>query len=398
MKHILDILQNDLRLVVRDRKVFVFTLVMPIAFTLLLGYAFGGFGGGVSDSRLPVAYLDADRSRLSAALRALLAASPVIRLVEYAPSLQPELEAQVDRGELAAVVLVPRGYAHDLLHGKAARFELVVDAASASGVAVKSAALTAANRLDSAVHTALILEGLAGELAPFDYALEQALQAWQPPPIQVQEIVSQVAEVRANQDNPLAHTSPGMMLQFSIAGLVASAQIIVNERKSRCLRRLFTTRARRTHILLGHYLAILTIACAQFFLLISFGQFILGVNYSRQPPATLLVAFSAALCVAALGLLIGALAKSDEQAVVFALIPMFVFAGLGGAWVPLEVTGETFQAIGHLSPIAWGMDGFKSILLRGQGLEAVWLPATMLAGYTLLFFSLAAWRFQVSQE
>ena len=92
------------------------------------------------------------------------------------------------------------------------------------------------------------------------------------------------------------------------------------------------------------------------------------------PAATFLVAFCAALCIAALGLLIGILARSEEQAVTFSLIPMFVFAGLGGAWVPLEVTGETFAKIGHVSPVAWAMDGFKNVIIRGFGLESVLVP------------------------
>ena len=82
----------------------------------------------------------------------------------------------------------------------------------------------------------------------------------------------------------------------------------------------------------------------------------------------------------------------------FGFVPMFILAGLGGSMVPLEVTGPTFQAIGHLSPVAWAMDGFKNIVTRGLGLASVLLPAAMLLGYALLFFTLAAWRFQFSQE
>ncbi len=79
------------------------------------------------------------------------------------------------------------------------------------------------------------------------------------------------------------------------------------------------------------------------------------VDYLRVPAATLLVAFSAALCISALGLLIGILARTEEQATIFSLIPMFVFAGLGGAWVPLEVTGQCSRplAIFRQLPGAW---------------------------------------------
>jgi len=189
-----------------------------------------------------------------------------------------------------------------------------------------------------------------------------------------------------------------MMLQFAIAGLLAAAQIIVTERKSRTLQRLLTTNTRKIHVVLGHYLAIFLLIFTQFTILITFGQFVLKVDYLRLPSATMLVAFCAALCISALGLLIGIVAKTEEQAISFSLIPMFVFAGLGGAWVPLEFTGETFQAIGHLSPIAWGMDGFENICARGLGFESVLIPSAALAGYAVLFFTLAVWRLSASEE
>lgn len=129
-----------------------------------------------------------------------------------------------------------------------------------------------------------------------------------------------------------------------------------------------------------------------------FGQFFLKIDYLRVPEATLLVAFCAALCIAAMGLLIGVLARSEEQAISFSLIPMFVLSGLGGAWVPLELTGETFRAIGHISPVAWAMDGFKNITIRGFGFDSVLFPAAALAGYAVLFFALAVWRLSVAEE
>ena len=175
----------------------------------------------------------------------------------------------------------------------------------------------------------------------------------------------------------MAQSSPAMMIQFAIAGLLTAATVIVNERKTRSLQRLLTTSTTRLQILLGHYLAIFTLIFVQFLLLMLFGQF-LHVDYMRVPLATLLVAVLTAVCIAALGLLIGVLAKSDEQAIVFSLIPMFVLSGLGGAWVPLEYTGAAFQAIGHVSPVAWAMDGFKNIIARGLGFNSVLLPSAAL--------------------
>ena len=185
-----------------------------------------------------------------------------------------------------------------------------------------------------------------------------------------------------------------MMAQFAIAGLMGAATIIVLERKSRALARLLTTGVSQVEILLGHYLAMFVMIFVQFSLLTLFGQLFLQLNYYQQPLATLSMIIATALFAASLGLLIGTVAKTDNQVVVFSLIPMFVLAGLGGAWVPLEFTPETVQLIGHLSPVAWIMDGFKDILIRGAGLSEVLLSVAVLLGFTVVCLSLAIWRFR----
>ncbi len=81
MIRIFDITLKDMLQMARDRKIFMFLLVMPIVFTLLFGYAFGGFGGGESDPRIPVGYLAADESWLADELHSLLEGSDVIRLL-----------------------------------------------------------------------------------------------------------------------------------------------------------------------------------------------------------------------------------------------------------------------------------------------------------------------------
>jgi ABC-2 type transport system permease protein len=396
MRPILDIAGKDLLQLLRDRKTFLFLLIMPILFTFLIGYATGGFSKA-SDPRLPVGYIDEDDTWLSRDLRAQLTKSEIVRLQEFRTQEQSDMETRVADEKLAAAIIVPQGYSHLLLDGKPAKLILIGDTSMPAGRSVESEALTIAIRLESAVRTAVIMERLAGDQYPFDYTFEQALSRWEKPPIQVSETTSSAIQATGG-NRALANTSPGIMLQFAIAGLLTSASIIVSERKNRSLQRLLTTATQRVHILLGHYLAIFIMVFCQFIVLLVFGQVLLKVNYMASPLAVLLVAITAALCIAALGLLIGTVARTEEQAIIISLVPMFILAGLGGAWVPLEVTGPTFAAIGHLSPVAWAMDGFKNVTVRGLGVEGVILPAAALLGYAFVFFAIAAWRFQVSQE
>ena len=399
MIRIFDFALKDLTQFLRDFKTFMFLLLMPILFTFLFGYAFGGFSdGGQSDSRLPVGFLNEDDRWISDTFRNLLADSELIRIVEDDSLSASDLDLRVAEGDLAAAVIIPSGYSKAILADKNAQLIVIADTSTSAWTTIEAELLKLASRLDGAVRTATIMEELNGERLPFKYGFDQTLDAWEDPPIAVVETTSSAVTDADDGVEALAHTAPGMMLQFAIAGLLTCATVIVDERKSRTMQRILTTNTRRIQILLGHYLAIFLLIFIQFTVLIAFGQIILKINYLRVPEATLLVAFSAALCIAALGLLIGILARTEEQAVTFSLIPMFVLSGLGGAWVPLEVTGETFAKIGHISPVAWAMDGFKNVIIRGFGLESVLIPCAALASYAVVFFALAVWRLSAAEE
>lgn len=391
MQRILDIAKKDLTQLLRNRLTFLFTLVMPAIFTLLFGIAFGGLSGG-GDVRLPLGFLDEDGSRESRQLAQMLADSQVVRLVESPLQSAAYLQTQVDHDDLAAAVIVPPEFGHGMREGRPERITLIADTGTTAGIGIESEVLTALVHLDNALRISAALEDAAG--APFDYTYRQTLEAWHDPPVKIVERIEVNASGAATpRQSSMSHSSPGMMMQFAIAGLLVSAQVMVNERKTRCLERMLTTPTRRSHILLGHFLAIFTLTVGQFALLIAYGQVFFKVQYLWSPVAVLITALTAAACIAGLGVLIGTLARSEEQAIVLSLVPMFVLVGLGGGWVPLEVVGPGFKLVGHLSPVAWAMDGFQNVIIRGLGVASVLAPAAALLGYAAIFLATAAWLF-----
>lgn len=396
MNRILTIVQKDLLELVRDWQIFLFLLAMPVLFTLMFGLAFGGAFQSDVDPRLPVALLNQSNSPLSLELEKMLSASEVIHTTTDPAASLSDLEKQVSDHDVAGLVIIPTGYGTQPQEGTLPPLEIVTSPDSSAGATVQGEVMASAARLSNAVATAKIVASTAGSIS-FDLAFADSLAAWQTPPIQV-NVTSHVVEKKSGSVMSMSHSSPAMMLQFAMAGLLTSAQVMVAERKSRSLQRMLTTATSRVQILLGHFLATYILILAEFVLLIVFGQLILKVDYLRVPAGTLVVALASVLCISALGTLIGVLAKSDEQAVIFALLPMFILSALGGAWTPLELTSPGFQAVGHFSPVAWAMDGFKNIAARGLGFQSVLLPSAALLGYALLFFALAAWRFYSMQE
>jgi ABC-type multidrug transport system permease subunit len=404
---VIDLALKDLLQITRDWRAALFIVIMPIGFTVMFGFAFGGFGNGEpADSRLPVGLLDQDQGSLSPYLQSLLENSKVVK-VELIDATIDESGEMVADNELAAVLIIPPGYSQDFLDGDAGQVKVITDPGTNAGMTVRGEVQAAAVRLNSAVRTAIISSELfdreSGFASPseqqeyFDNALEATISAWEDPPVGVTSSSSTSItddQEEAASDNAFSQSSPGMMAQFSIAGLMGASAILVIERKNRTMRRLLTTAMTRVEILFGHYLAMFVMIFVQLMILIIFGQLLLRLNYLDHPAATLLMAVATALFAASLGLLIGALAKSEEQVIVFAMIPMFVLSGLGGAWVPMELTPEGFQQIARFTPLAFVMDGFQDIIIRGLGLEAVVLNIVILLAYSLVFFAIGAWRFR----
>jgi ABC-2 type transport system permease protein len=403
---VIDLAIKDLKQIVRDWRAAVFLIAMPIAFTLLFGFAFGGFGSSeAEDPRLPVGFIDNDTSPVSHHLLEILSDSKVISLIADGGD-QAELQRMVDEGELAAAVIVPSQYGERLLADSHLPIHIVADTGDLSGSTavggVQAAALRMANAVDAAqISTQVYQEQLGFDSTHqrqqyIDEAMANAIAAWDSTPIKLETAQSRTITEDEIESGSIAfaQSSPGMMAQFAIAGLMGASSILVIERKSGSMRRLLTTNLTKVEILLGHYIAMFIMIFAQLFILILFGQLLLRLNYAGSPLATLVMIASSALFAASLGLLIGALAKTEEQVIVFALIPMFLLAGLGGAWVPLEIMPEGVRQIAALTPVAWIMGGFQNIILRGLGLESVLLAAGVLVAYSLMLVGFAVWRFR----
>lgn len=387
---------KDLSQILRDKMSILFLVLMPVVFTVIMSIA---FQPSSAEEVLKLGWANADpNGALSTHLRTLLEAAGGVELVELDPAQFDTASERVRRGEWAGAVRVPADFSQLAFSGSQPSLEVLADSASASGQAAAQITRTAFVRVMSAAQAALQTGGDGDSRAALLQRLQRAVDGWRDPALSVSvEKAAPPADSQSLADHPYAQSSPGMIVQFTLFGLVSSAMIVVLERRGGTLQRLMTTSMPRSAVLAGHFLAMFITILAQEILLVVFGQLALGLNYFSQPLAVGLILVALALWVASLGLLIGAAVKGQEQVILWAMVAMFVFSALGGAWFPLEGAGPAFAALGRVLPSAWAMNGFQNILLRGLGAQAALLPAAVLGGYALLFFSLAAWRFLRSE-
>ena len=405
---ILDLALKDLSQIFRDKRSLLFLVAMPLAFTFFMGFAYqsGKDNEANIDTRTPLGWVNNDPDGfVSQQLFEMLSESDSIKVIELMPDAVDE---SIRKGEVAGALIVPAGYSEQLSAGNEAspqgdrQLKLIADTNSAQGQSIYQLVRTPVTQLMSALEIASLSADMVGnpnDASELNESFASASQAWSN--ADSASLVKVELAISENDfqgdwygDNPYNQASPGILVMFAIMGLVSTGQILVLERKSRTLQRMMSTSMRSWEIIAGHTLAMFGLVFFQIALLVVFGQLVLSVDYLNNPIGTLLISAALSLWVAAMGMVIGTIAKEDSQVILFALMAMFIFSALGGTWFPLEVSRGGFAAIGKAMPSYWAMNGYQNILMRGLGLESVWMPTMVILAYALGFFLLAVWRFR----
>ncbi len=400
MLKVLAIAWNDIRVEFSERVTWIFFLVLPLVFTLIIGQGLQRLNSSPSegvDNRYTLLVVDADRSSLSNELVTTLAKSPVIR-----PLVKPANEAQAlfNDQQAAALLTIPTGFERSLLAGRVIDLSLEKLPDDTRTLAIDQGLAEALSQINSAVQAAQTSVAQAGQIAPFRDAaqrqsyfnagVERALQLLQEPPARTE--LKQSPQANVQIATGFEQSSPGQLVTWTLITLLGASEVFVNERLGGTLRRLLATPTRKATILLGKIAARLGMGLFQMTVLIGFGALALGVNWGRSWTALALVAAAFALASVALGTLLGALVRSRSQASGLTTMFSMLLAALGGAWWPLEVTPPAYQTVVKVLPTTWAMIGFNDVILRGQGITGILPVVGILIAFAVVFFILGIWR------
>ncbi len=88
----------------RDRLAAVFTIILPIVFTIFLGVIIGSAGG---ERGLPVAVVDQDLTQASQQFLDRLETSPLLKLKMMTAG---EIDTAVEDQSVAAALIIPKGF------------------------------------------------------------------------------------------------------------------------------------------------------------------------------------------------------------------------------------------------------------------------------------------------
>jgi ABC-2 type transport system permease protein len=156
--------------------------------------------------------------------------------------------------------------------------------------------------------------------------------------------------------------------------------------------RLRASPATSLEIVLGKSLPRAVMAVAQFAVILTGGVLLFDLEIQGDAGALIPLVVMFSTCLVLLGVAVTALCRTAQQANAFAIVGMVLFGAIGGALVPFDVLPDWARTIAPATPTYWVMRGFRSVILDGEGLDAVLAPVGALAGMAVLFALVALWR------
>lgn len=395
MRKILAIAWKDTLLRFSGMAEWLFFLILPIVFTVILA---GGTGAS-ADSRIRLVVVDQANSPLSTELITTLGKSEAVR-----PEVLPlnRAEDEFSKRRTSAMLVISSGFDLQHLRQGSVGLELRQQPNNMNALVASQAVMAVISRISSAVDIANSSVAEAEGIRPFesdiarqayfDTALQEAQTQMDQAPDRV--AVSQGATKDQIEYDPRANSSAGQLITWVFIPLIGISAMFAYERQKGTLRRLLTTPTQKATYLIGTIIGQVAMALVQMLLLVGFGILVMRLNWGHSPEALAVMLIASTLAAAALGTTLGTFVKTEGQASGLSLMLGMVMALLGGCWYPIELFPQFVRTAVKVLPTAWAMQGMLDIVLRGQGLSAILPEAGVLLGFAAVFFVVGIWRFR----
>lgn len=416
MRKVMAVAVNDLRLVFADGSAWINIFLVPLVLAVVIGYSVNLMtgGGGVTVQILDV--LDRDQSALSRGLIAEVthananillcsvdaSATPPLECESGGAIITPEsLQRRLEDEISTAYLEIPEGFAASVAAGEAlpVRYrsrESVTQPSALFGAVQAAAASAGAGAQAERVALAMVASlGLSPNSLGESFGEQVASDArarLAATPFDLAVTTVDTAALAAGSINEgFAQSIPGMGSMYAIIATMALVGAWVRDHKQGVIQRARTMAVSDAQLLGGKVIAYFCLGVLQIAILFVFG-YVLGLRYGTNPGALLAVMASFALAATGLALFVSTLVKTEGQAQAVALLVGLTMGPIGGAWWSLRIVPTWMAQLGHVTPIAWAMDGYSALIYRDAGWSGVAQPVGVLLGMAALFFVLGLWR------
>lgn len=386
---------------------FIMPLVLIITITLIQDSTFKT----VADVKIPILVVDNDHGNISETIQNGLADSNAFEVILN--SNEDSARDLVFTGKYQLAIIIPENLSEDLekkvyqnVEGIIAKFGLeeeIVQEKSpiakkevklyfdpATQMSFKSSVKNGIDKMISKIETQSIYKAFQEQITddPSEVIFETDNF------ITFTEILPQEGD-KEIIPNSVQHNVPAWTL-FAIFFIIVPLSInIVKEKSQGTFVRLRTNPVSYATVLGGKTIVYLVVCLIQFVLMLLIGIYLFPaiglptLDISGRLPLLFLVATFAGLAAIGLGLLLGTIAKTQEQSAPFGATFVVILAAMGGVWVPVFIMPKFMQTLSNISPMNWGLNAFYDVFLRNGSFLDILPELLLLLAFFIITTSIA---------
>ena len=359
----------------RDRRLVIFILGLPILELFLYGYA-----AQLTVYHLPLAVVDQSGDSQSRQFVQALVNSQYFDLTMELDSQAAAVQA-IDQGKVKAGLVIPPNFGADMDAGTA-NVLILLDGSDSSAV---QSGYTAAGLVAQDYALQLVARQVAGSGAASGLS-------------DVTGTLPIVTSTRVLYNPDLIDIwfiLPGLVgLLLQTLAITQAALIVVRERELGTIEQMLSTPSRPLEVMVSKIIPLLALCLLALGIIVGIGVLWFGVPFQ----GSLFLYFWLSLLFIAsslgLGLLLSTRSKTQIEATQYGVMFMLIGMILSGFMYPLSAMPASLQFVGNLFPVTYFIRISRGIFTKGVGLSFVWSDALVLAAYGLVVVILAARSFK----
>ena len=439
---------KDLRVFLRDRSAVMLTFVVPIALVTVFGWIMTyAFGGGSGMPKVSLWIVDNANSEQSHAMIDSLRQSAMLRVLpdgKGKPITDGKLRTMINDGDAHHGIVFPTGYGTADANGQSIDILLIRDpgremedrmiqigmlqSTFSSGPVGWNAMVKRVFKnqgidgpaLDAIEKSMRLVQSSVGDAIIEQRVAAKASEGNSSEPSESSKVSVEskvnldalkfLGEALATETEDIrpaarpkrvtyqqAQSVSGMSVMMLLFSLTGAGALLLSEKDSGTLRRLFALPIARESVLLGKFMFIAVLGIFQMIVMFVYGELMFKVGLFRDPFTLAILIVSWVAAASGFAMFIATFTTSAKQADGLSTVLILVMAALGGCWFPLQMMDLPMSMVIATRSMMtyWAMDGFQSMLWNGlsifdtKTLTAVgiqWIWAVALIGTAILLF------------
>lgn len=286
-------------------------------------------------------------------------------------SSEAQIRDLIDKGKAEVAIWFPPDYARQIRGGQTGQALVIVDASNAT---VAGTAMSVAFGVGQTRSTQIMFDRMGyGQATRPKNPIDLRIRPWYNPNLRTPNFII-----------------PGLVaIIVSMTCVMFAAASIVKEKERGTLDQVMVTPVRPLELFLGKVIPIIFMAYTQMTVLLVLARVVFDVPITGSIPLLYASAFLFIVAMLGVGVRISTVAQNQAQASQMSFMMFLPMVFLSDYIFPIHGMPVPFRIISELIPVTHFIRIMRAIVMRGVGLDVIWIHALKLLVFIAIMWTIA---------